>query len=172
MLTEHCKQTVRPFLFVSEPRMAYSSHSKAKSAELHASETYRSRIIMLNAMSVTVFNVSVATLTSLPGMACYMPNPDKSPIFPEMSNGQFVALRRGFLSRTLKMIQPALLGDVEPSLDDGFTSYFLTSIGPSEDETETNMAQWLAFMKLNAKKLDLNVDVVDANEEEKEERRR
>ncbi|RDW89167.1 hypothetical protein BP6252_01199 [Coleophoma cylindrospora] len=115
---------------------------------------------------------SPALLCSILCMACYMPNPDKSPILPEMSNGQFVALRRGFLSRTLRMIQPALLGDVEPSLDDGFTSYFLTSIGPSEDETESNMAQWLLFMKLNAKKLNLNIDVVDANEEEKEERRR
>jgi hypothetical protein len=105
------------------------------------------------------------------GIAYYMPNSDKTVIIPGRV-GQLVALRRGLLSKTIKLLQLVLLGDSEPSLDDAITCFIVSSIGPSEDETETNLAQWLAFMKLNVTILVLNAEAENVDEEEKEERRR
>lgn len=105
------------------------------------------------------------------GIACYTPNSDKIAIIPGMGQGQLVALRRRLLSKTVKLLQPVLLGNPEPSLDDAITCFIVSSIGPSEDETETNMVQWLAFMKLKVKISVLNIEA-ENDEEEKEERRR
>jgi len=99
-------------------------------------------------------------------------NKTRSSTYLGMSHGQCIALRRGFLSKTMKLLQPVLLGDIEPTIDDAMTAFMLTSIGPSEDETESYLSQWLAFLKLTVKRLVLNVEPSDLNEEENEERRR
>jgi hypothetical protein len=64
------------------------------------------------------------------GIAYYMPNSDKTVIIPGRV-GQLVALRRGLLSKTIKLLQLVLLGDSEPSLDDAITCFIVSSIGPS-----------------------------------------
>lgn len=101
-----------------------------------------------------------------------MPRSDRSSPIPIMSNSQLIALRRGLLAKTIKLLPPILITEVEPSFDDAITSFMLASIGPSEDVTDLHMQEWLTMLKLYVTKLALNVEFEGDDEEEKEERRR
>lgn len=106
------------------------------------------------------------------GVACYMPKAGATAILPDISHADFISLRRGLLSRTLKLLEPLMLGDVQPSFDDGLTAFMLTSIGPSENDTESRLSHWLSFLSLTIRTLGINAETEGIDEEEKEERRR
>jgi hypothetical protein len=106
------------------------------------------------------------------GVACYMPKRDCSAILPNISHGEFISLRRHLLSRTLELLQPVMLAEVEPSFDDAVASFMLMAIGASDDENQHRLLHWSNFCKFIIRKLNLNIEPEGYDEEEKEERRR
>ena len=110
--------------------------------------------------------------TDLSGVACYMPKEDNSTILPSTSSSQFITMRRAFLSQTLKLLQPAMLGEFDPTFDDAITFFILSSIGASENDNHIRLPHWLSFMKYALRKLNLYAEVENLDEESREERRR
>lgn len=107
------------------------------------------------------------------GIACYMPRDDRSPILPDISHSELVSLRRGLLSKTMKLLEPVILGgDAKPSLDDAITAFMLTNIGPSENETEALLTNWLSFHKFIIKDMGVGYQHEGMDEEDQEEWRR
>lgn len=65
-----------------------------------------------------------------------MPKEERGPILPNVSHSELVTLRRGLLSRTMKLLEPVMLGGkAKPNLDDAITAFLLHNIGPSSQET-------------------------------------
>ena len=89
-----------------------------------------------------------------------------------ISHGELVTLRRGFLSRTMELLEPVMLGRIRPSFDDAVTAFVLTTIGASEDSKDTHQLHWLSFLFLTVRKLELDTEDESLDEEEKEEHRR
>lgn len=101
-----------------------------------------------------------------------MPTEDDTLPLPHLGNGEFVTIRRALLALAFRLMQPVMTGKIEPSLDDTVTSFMLSSIGPSENNLGNQLPQWLNFMKLSVKTLNLCAEPVNFDIEEKEERRR
>lgn len=101
-----------------------------------------------------------------------MPTEEDSPALPSLSRGEFVTIRRTLLAMSLRMMEPVLLGKVEPTLDDAITTFMLVSIGPSENNLGEQLPQWLNFNKFVVKTLNLSVEPECLDDEEREERRR
>ena len=106
------------------------------------------------------------------GVSCYMPKSNNTILLPGISRSRLVTFRRMLLSITLKLLQPVLLGDVDPSFDDAITVSTLTGIGSSDNDNHFQLPNWLQVMKHYLKKLNLCAEPVGFDEEEKEERRR
>jgi hypothetical protein len=94
------------------------------------------------------------------------------PYYHKISHGEFVSLRRHLLCRTLELLQPVMLAEVEPTFDDAIASFLLTSFGASDDEHHLRLLHWLNFCKFITRKVNLNIEPHGYNEEDKEERRR
>lgn len=88
------------------------------------------------------------------------------------SAGGFIGIRRSLLSELMKGFHKITLPDLPLSFDDGITSFIITSIGPSEEAIHSNLPYYVAFLKYIVKKLNLNIEIPELPEEEKEERRR
>jgi hypothetical protein len=106
------------------------------------------------------------------GLASYMPRHDGGAVLPMISHGEFISMRRLFLSQTLELIKPVMLGETEPTFDDAIVSVMLGSIGASNDENHLRLRHWTNFSKFIVRKLKLNIEPKGFDEEEKEERRR
>lgn len=111
-------------------------------------------------------------LTDRAGLACYVPSKDDLVSVLGISHGELVTLRRGFISRTMKLLEPVMLGEVKPSFDDAVTAFMLTAIGASEDSTDAHQPHWLSFLFLTVRKLGLDTEDETLDDEEKEEHRR
>ncbi|CZR63737.1 uncharacterized protein PAC_13634 [Phialocephala subalpina] len=136
--------------------------------EFHARILRRRNVLDLKLPRAT----SPALLLSILCVACYMPTADNSPVLLEVSSGKLITARRTFLSQTLKLLQPVLVGEIDPTFDDAITFFMLSSIGASENDTHLRLPHWLSFMKYSLRKLSLYAEVEGLDEEEKEERRR
>ena len=101
-----------------------------------------------------------------------MPHAQRCAELLETSSSGLVGIRRGLLSELMKRFHNITLPDSPSSLDDGITSYIVTSIGPSEGAIHSSLPYYLAFLKYIVKKLNLNIEISGLPEEEKEERRR
>ncbi|KAF8853852.1 hypothetical protein BDZ45DRAFT_706805 [Acephala macrosclerotiorum] len=103
-----------------------------------------------------------------------MPKSDNSAVLPEISSSKLITIRRAFLSQTLKLLQPVMVGELDPTFDDAITFFILTSIGASENDTHLRLPHWLSFMKYALRKLSLYTEVegLGGEEEEEKERRR
>lgn len=117
-----------------------------------------------------------------------MPREDRLPILPDISHSELVTLRRGFLSKTMKLLEPVMLGGVvKPNLDDAITAFLLHNIGPSENEfvasspelsttyksrTEALLTNWLSFQKFMIKDMGCHFRQEGMDEEDREEWRR
>jgi hypothetical protein len=116
--------------------------------------------------------VRLSRFADLSGVACYMPKEDNSSVLPSVSSSQLVTLRRAFLSHTLKLLQPVMIGEIDPSFDDAITFFILSSIGASENDNHVRLPHWLSFMKYALRKLNLYTEIEGLDEETREERRR
>lgn len=114
----------------------------------------------------------VTSMADLPGLACYVPRNDDLVSVLNTSHGELVTLRRAFISRTMRLLEPVMLGQAKLTFDDAVTAIMLCSIGASEDSTDKHQSQWLSFTFLAIRKLGPEIEDEVSDEEVNEEHRR
>jgi hypothetical protein len=107
-----------------------------------------------------------------PGLACYVPKNDDLVSVLNTSHGELVTLRRAFISRAMRLLEPVMLGQTKLTFDDAVTAIMLCAIGASEDSTDKHQSQWLSFLFLAIRKLGPEIEGEGLHEEVNEEHRR
>jgi hypothetical protein len=101
-----------------------------------------------------------------------MPSEPGDQLHQALQAAELVAMRRNLLSLAVQQLEPVFLGNTEAIFDHAVAAFLLVSIGTSDDETHKSLPRWLHMLKFMVLNLSLSEEVVDLDEETKEERRR
>jgi hypothetical protein len=84
-----------------------------------------------------------------------MPSQSNEPLVSYISRAEFLALRRGLVSRAVQMFDDQTSSDPNVSIDYAIASFMLTMIGPSDQSVHANVPRWVAMLKFTIQKLQL-----------------
>jgi hypothetical protein len=108
-------------------------------------------------------------LTCVAALACFMPSQSDEPLVTYISRAEFLALRRGLVSRAVQMFDDQTSSDSKVSIDYAMASFMLTMIGPSDSSVHASVPRWVAMLKFTMQKLQLAMAYQNLHGEEAEE---